>query len=937
MRWKPRCERWPRSAWQSRARPVCAWTACLLVPVVLVVMAAGDREASAGQDAGDGEVQAPVSERFAAADTQAVPSFRRDVIPLMGRVGCNGRACHGSFQGQGGFRLSLFGYDFDADHAALLDGDPARVNVEHPLDSLILNKPIDEFEHGGGKRIDKDSWQWNVLRRWVESGAVNDSYSQGALKHLEVTPTEISFDTDGQQAPLRVVAHWSDGTSFDVTPVCRFQTNDESVVEVDDEGVVVSRGSGDTHVVVFYDNGIVPVPVLRSVDPSLVRDYPLVPTPTKIDELVVAKLRKLGIVPSELCSDAEFLRRVSLDITGALPAVGEIELFLADESPDKRSRKIDELLERPDYAALWATRLCDITGNNRQVLQGQFRDDDSRQWYDWLADRLERNVPYDKIVAGIALATSRAPGQSYEEYCSEAAAYYRTENPESFTRSDTMPHFWARNNARSAEDKALSFAYAFLGVRLQCAQCHKHPFDQWRKDDFEQFTAFFDGVRYGVRPEDRAAQSAMEESLGLADLKGGMKRSAITEAIREGKAAPLSEVYVVTRSGNSNAKDDRRKNRKRNGASRVITPKLLGGEEVVLSQYDDPREAVMEWMASEENPYFARAIVNRVWAGYFHVGIIDPPDDQNLANPPSNEPLLDWLCEEFIAHDYDLKWLHRTIAGSRTYQLSWRPNETNRDDARNFSRAVPRRLPAEVVYDIVRQATAGREEAATMSDGLGERAIGPEISSGVIPGRARYSLTAFGKPQRTANCDCERSDEASLLQVLYLRNDAEALALITRSGGWLDEVTSPPRPAPVRQGPASFGEEAQGSESTARESRQQQSQTPLQQMEAQMTRLSTEYAQAQRFGLRDRARAIALQRNVLAQRIAAMHEIGRSQVPTVLREVIREAYLRTVSREPTDEERERAFTYIAEAPDIKEGLRDVIWALVNTKEFIVNH
>jgi hypothetical protein len=900
--------------------------------MVVAAWAAADQPLKAGQEAQPTEVQPPVSERFAAADSQSVPSFRRDVIPLMGRVGCNGRACHGSLQGQGGFRLSLFGYDFDADHEALLDGDPVRVNVEHPLDSLILNKPIDEFEHGGGKRIDKDSWQWNVLRRWIESGAVNDSYSQGTLARLEVTPTEITFDADGQSIPLRVVAHWSDGTSFDVTPVCRFQTNDESVVEVDEEGAVVSRAPGDTHVVVFYDNGIVPVPVLRPVDPALVQNYPDVSAPTKIDELVVAKLRKLGVVPSELCSDEEFLRRVSLDITGTLPAVGEIELFLADESPDKRARKIDELLERPDYSALWATRLCDITGNNRQVLPGQFRDVDSRQWYDWLADRLERNVPYDEIVSGIALAASRTSGQSYEEYCSQVAEYYRTENPESFVRSDTMPHFWARNNARSAEDKALSFAYAFLGVRLQCAQCHKHPFDQWRKEDFEQFTAFFDGVRYGVRPEDREAQSAMEESLGVADLRGGMKRSAITEAIREGKPAPLPEVYVVTRTRNANAGNDRRKNRNRNGAARVITPKLLGGEEVVLNQYDDPREAVMEWMASRDNPYFARAIVNRVWANYFHVGIIDPPDDQNLANPPSNEPLLDWLCQEFIAHDYDLKWLHRTIAGSRTYQLSWHPNETNRGDTRNFSRAVPRRLPAEVVYDIVRQATAGREEAATMSGVLAQRAIGPEISSGVVPGRARYSLTAFGKPERTANCDCERSDEASLLQVLYLRNDAEALALITRSGGWLDEVTSPPRPAPAPQERASSDEEAQSSESA-----EQTNQTALERMEAQMQRLSKEYAQATKFGLRDRARAIALQRNILAQRIAAMHEVGRSQVPTVLREMIREAYLRTLSREPTEDERERAFAHIAEAPDIKVGLRDVIWALVNTKEFIVNH
>lgn len=879
-----------------------------------------------------GELIPPASERFAKADVSESPSFQRHVLPLMGRLGCNGRVCHGSFQGQGGFRLSLFGYDFKADHDALTAGDEPRTNPDDPDKSLILYKPTHEEEHEGGERMKVGSWQYNVLRRWIVAGCKNDS-EQTTLQRLEVVPNEIRFTKDGQTVQLQAIAHWSDGTREDVTPICRFQTNDGSIAAINEDGRVTATGKGDTHVVVFYDNGITPIPVIQPISAEVAANYPDVPTPTKIDELVVEKLRKLGIVPSELSSDEEFLRRVSLDLTGTLPTSSEVRAFLADKSSDKRARKIDELLERPGYAAWWATRLGDITGNNAQQLaNNQFRNDESRQWYEWLQGRLAKNVPYDEIVAGIVLATSRKEGQSYREYCEEMVKYYRRNNPVSFAENETLPHYWARRNARTAEEKALTFSYAFLGVRLECAQCHKHPFDQWSKQDFEHFTAFFSNIVYNIRPEDRDERTKLQEELGI-DTKqpNNVQQRQYRELLNEGKPIPLQELFVRAQRPNNNR---RRNNARRNGGARVITPKVLGGEEVAAQEYGDLREALMEWMRDEDNPYFARAIVNRVWANYFNVGIIDPPDDQNLANPPSNEALLAYLAKEFIAHDYDLKWLHRTIVSSRTYQLSWRPNDTNRLDTRNFSRSVPRRLPAEVAYDALRLATASDSEAQKLLTDMSDRAIGP--ASG-FQGNARgmsYALQTFGKPARVTNCDCERSMEPSLLQTLYLRNDGEMLSMVERSDSWVKEVAAPRRGAGRGNNDNNPGEQRR-------------------QVERNLNRVRERIARLDKKDDADEIQRLETRRKRLQEQLTELRraegnnkkekprqdepKIDPAQLATRGKELVQEAYLRTLSRYPTDAEMGRSLAYLAESPSLETGLRDVMWALLNTKEFIVNH
>ena len=347
------------------------------------------------------KVVPPVSERFAAADASETPDFRRHVLPLLGRLGCNGRACHGSFQGQGGFRLSLFGYDFDADHKALGGGDVSRINLQQPLESLILQKPTLSVDHEGGERMQVDTWQHRLLKKWIDSGAAGLSPDSAAFARLEVRPEHVEFQKVGDTRQLAVLVHWADGSCEDVTPLCRFRSNDESIADIDATGLVTSVGPGDTHLVAFYDNGVLPVPVLLPVSEQAGERYPAVPTPTKIDELVVGKLRQLGIVPAELCTDAEFLRRASLDVTGTLPTPEEVEAFLADTASDKRTLKIEQLLTRPAHVAWWTTKLCDITGNNPQSLnEAPYNGAQaSAEWYKWIYQRVEQNMPYDRIVA----------------------------------------------------------------------------------------------------------------------------------------------------------------------------------------------------------------------------------------------------------------------------------------------------------------------------------------------------------------------------------------------------------------------------------------------------------------------------------------------------------------------------------------------------------
>lgn len=337
-----------------------------------------------------GEVEPPVSQRFAALSGAESPDFQRHVVPLLGRLGCNARVCHGSFQGQGGFQLSLFGHDFDTDHRALMQISSStsrrRTDIQSPEESLILQKPLLLTEHEGGERFTSGSWQHHLLLRWIENGAASTPRPR-QLERLEVQPSHVVLAGASDTVALRVVAVWEEGMREDVTCLCRFRTNDDSVVEVDADGQLRSTGHGDTHIIVFYDNGVASVPVIRRRPPTATAVEPATWGTGRIDEFVSAKLRDLGIVPSALCTDAEFLRRISIDMNGTLPIPGEVEEFLNDADPAKRSKKIEELLARPTFAAWWANKLCDFTGCNPNQ-QAELGQELAEQWYRWLYARL---------------------------------------------------------------------------------------------------------------------------------------------------------------------------------------------------------------------------------------------------------------------------------------------------------------------------------------------------------------------------------------------------------------------------------------------------------------------------------------------------------------------------------------------------------------------
>lgn len=889
------------------------------------------------------DVVPPIDQRFAAGDVSETPDFRQHVVPLLGRLGCNGRACHGSFQGRGGFKLSLFGYDFKADHENLALGEKPRISRETPDDSLALQKPLMIAEHEGGKRFEADSWQHRVLRNWIRKGANGVTNETPEFVSMRVTPAEIVAAKPGAEFDLRAVAVWSNGVEEDVTPLCRFQTNNDEIATIDANGRVSVQSKGDTHVVVFYDNAVVPVEVILPVSEQVGPAYPSVSKPTKVDELVVDRLQKLGIVPSDLCTDAEFLRRVSLDLTGTLPTPKEVEAFLADTSASKRSAKIDELLNRPGYAAWWATKLCDFTGNSGKQLnnlgnptgpQGA-----SREWFDWIRARVERNEPYDELVAGIVLATSRQDDESYAKYCERMSGYYQPDSQQSFASQESLTHYWARRNFRKPEDRALGFAYSFLGVRIQCAQCHKHPFDQWTKDDFDRFTTFFGRVNYGNAPGTKDDSEKMLVALGIdpKEKKNNNQRAKeMTAFLKDGKTIPFQELFVVEVKKNEPAKNN--KNKKNDKAKKKQpqlvkgrTAKYLGGEEVKLDSVDDPRLLLMDWLRDDDNPYFAKAFVNRVWAGYFHRGIVEPADDLSLANPPSNEPLLEYLADEFRRQNYDMKWLHRTIVNSQTYQLSWRTNDTNRADHRNFSHAEPRRVPAEVAADAIAQATA----ADQLNEKWPHELKGRSISDAGGEGKRNYNyvLSIFGRSVRESNCDCDRSMDASLLQTVYLQNDQELLTAIERPGSWVDQVAKGASPQINAQATADNPQLNQ-----KRKDAQQQLQKVRQRLKKARKQDPPNKEQIAKLEeqLKNTEKRVAKFGKVEVETPEAAPPatpVSTSELPAL----VRQAYLRTLSRLPSDDEQQRAERHLAETNDLRAGTRDLLWALLNTKEFLLNH
>lgn len=699
--------------------------------------------------------------------------FERHMMGLFSKLGCNAGSCHGSFQGKNGFRLSLFGYDPERDFNALTrDNLGRRIDPVNPENSLLLLKATGAALHEGGARFSKTSWQYQVFLEWIRAGARRRPGS-GDIERMTITPSEYSFRKPGETGQLQVTAKFADGSEENVTPFCDFRVQDDAVAEVSPMGQVASLRAGDTSITVLYRGKVHAVRVLVPLEASAGFQYPKVPENNYVDRHVFAKLRRLNMVPSDLSSDLEFLRRVTIDTIGCLPTPDEVWSFVDDKRPDKRERKVDELLKHPLHASLWATKFSDITGNNTDALENpqQLKPKLSQMWHDWFTKRLRANMPYDDIVKGVLIATSR-------DQLSAEAWFNREKNLEeetdkafhtSYSDKPTLDLFWRRQQQVPSEIWGEKVAAAFLGVRLECAQCHKHPTDRWTQDEYWAFANIFGGVAFP------ANAFSTPELKKLADKENAERRKPPAKGTKAKQRPIIREMYLG------------RQTLKRNPATgKAPNPKALGGPELSTKNGIDARAELFQWMQSPDNPFFARSFVNRVWAHYFGIGIVEPVDDFSQANPPSNVALLDALAEDFVAHHYDIRRLERTVLMSRAYQLSSRPNATNRLDRKNFSHAQIRPMMAEVFVDVQNSALGVSEN------------FGPDVPANVHMievgasrlnnGNLNYVLRIFGRPPRTTACDCERAMDPALPQTLYRMTDQALLAKLRQRNNRLHEL-----------------------------------------------------------------------------------------------------------------------------------------------------
>jgi hypothetical protein len=828
----------------------------------------------------------------AAERPAATPGFTRHVEAVFSRLGCNGGACHGAVKGQNGFRLSLFGADPAADHDRLLrELAGRRINLIDPDASLLLLKTTGQVAHQGGKRTAVGSPEYDILRRWIAAGAPPEPAEKAHVTQLRVTPAAQTVKP-GATYRLRVEAKFADGTTEDVTHLCSYESLDGAVAAVDRDGQVTARGVGDAAIMVRF-RAEPALAVLLVPRPSA-HPFPDVKPQNFVDRHVLDKLRRLNVPPADLCDDATFLRRASLGVTGELPTPNEVRAFLADQATDKRARKIDELLARPGYAALWTLKFCDIlkASDFGVYADGIRQEVDAPRFQAWIRARMEENTPYDQFVERILTATSR-DGHDVDAWAAEVTQMEEGYAPgrkdlAQYRQRKTLDLYWQRS-ASSGVPAALQVAHAFLGLRLECAQCHRHPYDVWQQDDLLSFANFFMRVRHiGFEgdnekkfPEVAAVFKRMnDDAKKVADEAKKLREGDYKKLEAEAKTAKTE----ATRAAFEKVKErmnelDRRSKllpeaarRVMHSEVRILDPgtnfatvtspigtqtskrlRLLGqSADLDVKKGEDPRQAVMAWMRRPDNPYFARVIVNRVWAHYFGRGIIDPPDNLSSFNPASHPELLQELCDGFVKNKYDLKWLHRAILLSRTYQQSSTPARGAEGDRANYAYFHYRRLPAEVVLDALNQAT-GTTENMDMQYYYWPK----EMKAVEIPYTPRNSFVAFmlanfGKPKRNTavQCDCERGGDASVLQVLSFANHPRVWAKIADEKGQVARVAK---------------------------------------------------------------------------------EIGDDKGR------VEELYLLTLGRPPTDAEQQACAKYLKESASTAKGLQGIMWSLLNTREFVLQH
>ena len=695
-------------------------------------------------------------------------SFTNDVIPILSKFGCNSGGCHGRAIGQNGFKLSLYGYNPEFDYAALVhEGLGRRVSPAAPDESLFLLKATGGMPHGGGVRMTTESDAYRLLRNWITSGLPPERVEDPHDVRLEASPAE-SIVRGAARQHLRVVAHYSDGSSRDVTSFARFDSAHPDLLTVDADGFVQTTGrAGETSVMIRYQNSVTTARFLAITEsPKSDGDYAAFVPRNDIDDLVQAKWRKLHITPSPEASDAEFLRRVFLDAMGTLPTSQEVLEYVGDSAPDKRDTLVDRILLREEFFDLWAHRMGDLLRNRIGDANAK---DNTIAFARWIRQSLVDNKPYDQFVREILTVSGK-----------------RSEHPQ-------MDWYrWAITQENRVEDTA----QAFLGMRVSCANCHNHPFERISQTDYWQFAAFFarmKSVTYG---------SVDELSL---DEKGQVKHPRTGE---------------------------------------VLTPQAFGGAKFAYVDGEDPRLKLAEWLTSADNPYFAKAICNRIWGHYLGVGLVDPVDDMRATNPSSNPELLEALARDFVAHKFDLRHLMKKIMTSRVYGLSSNPTADNKTDTRSYARYYTRRLQPHVLLDAISSATAVPHKFEDYPD------VRKAIQLPNEKGRSDF-LEIFGRSERTTPCECETSVAPNLSQVLYLLNSDELQRKLAK-GGILDELSQPDKPT---------------------------------------------------------------------------------------KEIVDELFLRTFSRWPRPEELLQSTAQIENSPvpNRRAALEDLLWTLLNSKEFLFNH
>ncbi len=632
-------------------------------------------------------------------------NFENHVISVMSKTGCNMGACHGAAAGKNGFRLTLRGYDPELDYDRLLhESAGRRLTKSDPGNSLFLKKAALQVPHAGGMRFKTSSLEYRVVAEWIASGMPGPAEKDPKITKLDVLPAERILAPKGNQQ-LVVRATFNDGHVEDVTHWARYTSNEEGIATVDEGGRVATAGVGETAITVFYLGKVafsrMTVPFPNQV---VAKTYQTTPRHNYVDNLVLAKLEKLRILPSDMATDEEFLRRAYLDAIGTLPAPTEVRAFLSDKSSDKRTRLITELLERPEYVDFWTYKWGDLLRINRETMT------EKGMWafYQWLQQSVADNKPWDRLVYEVITAN----GSNFSDGPSN---FYRT--------------------SRTPEDLTETVSQAFLGIRVQCAKCHNHPFEKWTQSDYYKFANLFSRVnrKAGDYPSDLVITAA----------NGGE--------------------IAFPKTG------------------KPLLPTPYDGQPMALDAKNDRRVYLADWLASPKNEYFVRSIVNRVWRHYMGRGLIEPVDDLRATNPASNEPLMAALSKDLVDHKFDLKHLMRQIMLSRTYQLTSRPRPENKRDDRQYSRYFVKRLTAEQLLDGICSVTGQGEKFNGLP--MGFRAI--QLPDTKVN---NYFLDVFGRPPRQITCDCERAQEPNMAQALHLINGAGVNQKISAQGGLVDKL-----------------------------------------------------------------------------------------------------------------------------------------------------